>query len=439
MVATLAGEKGISSSADFSFVRQETAFDTAPLLQATNRNMLHIAPRLNRIKPSPSSMAGQKARELRTLGRDILSLTAGEPDFDTPAHVTEAAVRAMAEGQTKYTDVGGTPALKEAISNKFSLENGLNYAPGEIIVGTGAKQVVFNALMCTVAAGDEVIVPAPYWVSYPDIALLAGGVPVLVNCPAEKGFKLQAEDLERAISSKTRWLMLNSPNNPSGATYTRAELLALAEVLKRHPQVLVLSDDIYEHLIYDGVEFATIAEVAPELKSRTLTVNGVSKAYAMTGWRLGYGAGPAELIRAMEKLQSQSTSGTNSIAQAAAVAALMGPQDSVSTNRVEYQKRRDVVVAALNAIDGITCDVPDGAFYAFAQCSELFGLRTHEGKEIANSDDWILHLLDSQNLAALQGSAYGVPTHFRISFAASTDYLLEGCRRISQARNELSR
>ena len=383
-------------------------------------------------------MAGQRARELRAMGRDILSLTAGEPDFETPGHIKEAAISAMTAGQTRYTDVGGTPQLREAIAGKFLKENGLAYAPGEIIVGTGAKQVIFNALMCTVAAGDEVIVPAPYWVSYPDIALLAGGVPVFVDCSAAAGFKLQPADLERAITDKTRWLMLNSPNNPSGATYTRAELQALAEVLRRHPQVWVLTDDIYEHLIYGDIEFATMAQVAPDLKDRTLTVNGVSKAYAMTGWRIGYGAGPAALIKAMVKLQSQSTSGPNSIAQAAAVAALTGAQDTIAANRREYQARRDTVVAALNAIDGIHCDVPDGAFYVFASCSALFGLRTHKGTAIETSDDWVMHLLDSQDLAALQGSAYGVPTHFRISFAASTEQLLEGCRRIARARGELS-
>lgn len=383
-------------------------------------------------------MAGQRARELRATGRDILGLTAGEPDFETPAHIKEAAIHAMTTGQTRYTDVGGTPVLKEAIAGKFLKENGLSYASNEIIVGTGAKQVIFNALMCTVAAGDEVIVPAPYWVSYPDIALLAGGTPVFVDCPAVTGFKLQPADLERAITSKTRWLMLNSPNNPSGATYTRGELTALAEVLRRHPHVWILTDDIYEHLIYGDVTFATIAQAAPDLKDRTLTVNGVSKAYAMTGWRIGYGAGPSALIKAMVKLQSQSTSGPNSIAQAAAVAALTGPQDIIAANRREYQKRRDTVVAALNAIDGIRCAVPDGAFYIFASCSALFGLRTNKGSVIENSDDWVMHLLDSQDLAALQGSAYGVPTHFRLSFAASTEQLLEGCRRIAQARDELS-
>lgn len=399
--------------------------------------MLHIAPRLQRIKPSPSSMAGQKARELRAQGRDIVSLTAGEPDFETPQHIKEAASRAMAEGRTRYTDVGGTPELKEAVAHKFRTENGLDYRADEIIVGTGAKQVIFNALMCTVASGDEVIVPAPYWVSYPDIALLAGGVPVFVDCPAERGFKLQPADLERAITARSRWLVLNSPNNPSGATYTREELLALAEVLKRHPQVWVLTDDIYEHLVYEDRRFATIAQVAPELKERTLTVNGVSKAYAMTGWRIGYGGAPAALVKAMVKLQSQSTSGASSLGQAAAVAALTGPQDFIASNRNVFRQRRDTVVAALNAIDGIRCHAPEGAFYVFASCSALFGLRTPGGTVLRSSDDWIMHLLDAQDLAALQGSAYGVPSHFRLSFAASTEQLLEGCRRIAQARARL--
>lgn len=401
--------------------------------------MIQLASRLNRIKPSPSSMAGQRARELRAQGRDIVGLTAGEPDFETPQHIKEAATRAMAAGKTRYTDVGGTPELREAVSRKFKLENGLDYGVNEIIVGTGAKQVIFNALMCTLEAGDEVIVPAPYWVSYPDIALLADGVPVFVDCPEAKGFKLQPEGLERAITPRTRWLVLNSPNNPSGAAYTRDELVALAQVLKRHPHVWVMTDDIYEHLLYDGRAFATLAQAAPELKDRTLTINGVSKAYAMTGWRIGYGAGPAALIKAMVKLQSQSTSGASSIGQAAAVAALTGPQDFIAQNRDVFQKRRDTVVAALNEVDGLRCHAPEGAFYVFASCEGLFGLRGPGGAIIESSDDWIMHLLDAQNLAALQGSAYGVPTHFRLSFAASTEQLLEGCRRIAQAREQLGR
>jgi aspartate aminotransferase len=426
--------------AEYSFGDLPAVPETWPHRSGTNFfPMIQLASRLNRIKPSPSSMAGQRARELRAQGRDIVGLTAGEPDFETPQHIKEAATRAMAAGKTRYTDVGGTPELREAVSRKFKAENGLDYGVNEIIVGTGAKQVIFNALMGTLEAGDEVIVPAPYWVSYPDIALLADGVPVFVDCPEAKGFKLQPEDLERAITAKTRWLVLNSPNNPSGATYARAELVALAQVLNRHPHVWVMTDDIYEHLIYDGREFATLAQAAPELKDRTLTINGVSKAYAMTGWRIGYGAGPAALVKAMVKLQSQSTSGASSIGQAAAVAALAGPQDFIAVNRGVFQQRRDTVVAALNKIDGIRCHAPEGAFYVFASCEALFGLRTPGGARIATSDDWIMHLLDAQNLAALQGSAYGVPTHFRLSFAASTEHLLEGCRRIARAREQLGR
>ncbi len=383
-------------------------------------------------------MAGQRARELRAQGRDIVSLTAGEPDFDTPAFIQEAATRAMAEGRTRYTDVGGMAELKAAIVQKFQRENQLAYTDKEIVVCNGAKQVIFNALLSTVNAGDEVIIPAPYWVSYPDITMLAGGVPVFVNCPSSEGFKLQPEDLERAITGKTRWLMLNSPNNPSGATYSALELRALADVLVRHPHVWVMTDDIYEHLIYDGRAFATMAQVAPELKERTLTVNGVSKAYAMTGWRIGYGAAPTPLINAMVKLQSQSTSNASSVSQAAAMAALNGPQDFIGASRKTFQQRRDVVVQAINAIDGLQCHAPEGAFYAFISCSGLFGLRTREGHSIESSDDWVMHLLNSQNLAVLQGSAYGVPTHFRISFAADTPHLLEACRRLAQGRADLA-
>jgi aspartate aminotransferase len=399
--------------------------------------MLHIASRLNRIKPSPSSMAGQRARALRAEGRDIVGLTAGEPDFDTPEHIREAATRAMTAGQTRYTDVGGTAALREAIREKFARENGLVYNADEVIVSAGAKQIIFNAFMCTLEAGDEVIVPAPYWVSYPDIALLADGVPVIVEGRADQGFKLQPDALERAITPRTRWLVLNGPNNPSGANYSRDELVALAEVLNRHPHVWVLTDDIYEHLLYDGRRFDTIAQVAPELKDRTLTINGVSKAYAMTGWRIGYAGAPAALIKAMTKLQSQSTSNPASVSQAAALAALTGPQDFIIVNKQRFETRRNLIVDALNEIEGITCARPDGAFYVFPSCDALFGLRTPEGQVIANSDDWVMHLLNAQNLAVLQGSAYGIGAHFRISFAANEEKLLEGCRRIALARAQL--
>ncbi len=399
---------------------------------------LKIAARLHRIKPSPSSMAGQRARALRAQGRDIVSLTTGEPDFPTPPHIVEAASRAMAEGQTRYTDVGGTPALREAVAAKFLRENGLDYAADETIVCTGAKQVIFNALLCTLEAGDEVIVPAPFWVSYPDMVLLCDGTPVTVDCPAAHGFKLQPADLERAITPRTRWLVLNSPNNPSGAAYSAQELVALAEVLERHPQVWVMTDDIYEHLIYDGQPFATIAQAAPALRDRTLTVNGVSKAYAMTGWRIGYGAGPQALIKAMIKLQSQSTSGASSVGQAGALAALTGPQHFIETHRQLFQRRRDLVVAGIGAIDGLACPAPEGAFYAFASCAGLFGRRTPAGQVIATSDDWTEYLLESQNVAVLQGSAYGVPTHFRMSFATSEERLTDGIRRIGAAAASLS-
>jgi len=395
--------------------------------------MTFIAARLNRIKPSPSSMAGQRARELRAAGRDIVGLTSGEPDFDTPPNVCEAVVRAMAASKTKYTDVGGTPELKAAISDKFRRDNELAYGPNEIIVGTGGKQIIFNALMCTVEAGDEVIVPAPYWVSYPDIALLADGTPVVVTCRPEDGFKLRAEDLERAITPRTRWLVLNAPNNPSGATYTHDELRALADVLLRHPHVWVMTDDIYEHVLYDGRRFATIAQVEPALKERTLTINGVSKAYAMTGWRLGYGGAPAPLVKAMVKLQSQSTSNASSISQAAALEALSGPQDFIAGRTRIFQQRRDKVVALLNRMPGISCHRPEGAFYVFPSCAGVIGKQTPAGQVLASDNDFVLYLLEAQNLAVLQGEAYGLSPFFRISFATSMEKLEEGCRRLRLA------
>lgn len=398
---------------------------------------MRLAERLQRIKPSPSSMAGQHARQLRAQGRDIVSLTSGEPDFDTPEHIRAAAFRAMNAGQTRYTDVAGTVALREAIQAKFARENGLDYGIDEIIVSTGAKQIIFNAIMATVDTGDEVIVPAPYWVSYPDITLLANGTPVIVDTRAEDGFRLQPEALERAITPNTRWLILNGPNNPSGANYTKADLLALAEVLLRHPQVWILTDDIYEHLLYDGRVFHTLAQVAPALRARTLTLNGVSKAYAMTGWRIGYAGAPVALIKAMTKLQSQSTSNPSSVSQAAALAALTGPQDFIAQSRERFQERRDRVVEALNAVDGIRCASPEGAFYVFPACDALYGATLPDGSRLQNSEQWVLHLLNAQNLAVLQGSAYGVDTHFRISFAASVAVLEEGCRRIAQARAQL--
>ncbi len=399
--------------------------------------MIHISDRLNRIKPSPSSMAGQRVRALRAAGRDVIGLTTGEPDLDTPDHIKEAATRAMSAGDTKYTDTGGTPELKAAIKNKFRRENGLDYELDEIIVSTGAKQTIFNALMCTVEHGDEVIVPAPYWVSYPDIVRLAGGNPVFVPCAPEDGFKLQPEQLERAITPRTRWLILNSPNNPSGAVYTRAQMKALTDVLMRHAHVGVMVDDIYEHLRYDGREFATPVQIEPALRERALTINGVSKAYAMTGWRIGYAGGPAALIKNMTKLQSQSTSSPSAIGQAAAVEALSGPQDFVAASRELFQGRRDKVVGWLNEAPGVSCHLPEGAFYVFASCADAIGRKTPGGIVIQNDADFVLHLLESQNIAVIQGDAYGMSPCFRISYAESEVVLAEGCRRIRLACEEL--
>jgi aspartate aminotransferase len=399
--------------------------------------MSFVADRLNRIKPSPSSMATQRARALKAAGHDVVGLTAGEPDFDTPPNVVEAVVRAMAASKTKYTDIGGTPELKAAVCAKFLRENQLSYSTSEVIVGTGGKQVIFNALMATVQKGVEVIVPAPFYVSYPDIVLLAGGTPVPVMCPPEKGFKLQPEDLERAITPRTRWLVLNAPNNPSGAVYSRQELRALADVLIRHPHVWVLSDDIYEHVLFDGREFCTMAQVAPELKERTLTVNGVSKAYAMTGWRIGYCGAPAELIKAITKLQSQSTSNPSSIGQAAALEALTGPQGFIAERTKIFQDRRDAVVAQLNAIPGVTCHSPEGAFYVFPSCAGLLGKKAPDGRVIKTDEDFVLYLLDAEKLAGVHGAAYGCAPFFRFSFATSMAVLDEGCARLKRACERL--
>ena len=400
--------------------------------------MSFIADRMNRIKPSPSSMATQRSRALKAAGHDVVGLTAGEPDFDTPPNVIEAVARAMAASKTKYTDIGGTPELKAAVRDKFKRENQLEYSTAEVIVGTGGKQVIFNALMATVQKGVEVIVPAPFYVSYPDIVLLAGGTPVPVTCPPEKGFKLQPEDLEKAITPRTRWLILNAPNNPSGAVYSRQELRALADVLLRYPQVWVLSDDIYEHVLFDGREFCTMAQVAPELKERTLTVNGVSKAYAMTGWRIGYCVGPLELIKAITKLQSQSTSNPSSIGQAAALEALTGPQGFIAERTKIFQDRRDSVVAQLNAIPGITCHLPEGAFYVFPSCAGMIGKKTPSGQIIQTDEDFVLYLLDSEKLAGVHGAAYGSTPFFRFSFATSIAVLDEGCARLKRACGQLT-
>jgi aspartate aminotransferase len=389
--------------------------------------------RVGRITVSPSNAGAQRVRELRALGRDIIGLTIGEPDFETPSHVKQAATEAMAREETKYTNVDGTPELKEAIRAKFKRENGLEYAPEQILAGNGGKQVIYNAIMATVSARDEVIIPAPYWVSYLDIPLLADGTPVPVVCRPEDGFKLTPGALEAAITPRTKWLVLNSPCNPTGAVYSRAELKALAEVLRRHPRVWVIADDIYEHLVFDGVEFATIAQVEPALYDRTLTVNGVAKTYAMTGWRIGYGGGPVELIRNMKKVQSQSTTCPSSIGQAAAVRALNGPQDFVPGRAQAFQERRDRVLELLREAPGIECFRPQGAFYIFANCAGTLGKQTPQGVTLEAERDTVDYLLDTGGVAVVVGAAYGLSPYFRMSIAASMDELTEACQRIRRA------
>jgi aspartate aminotransferase len=395
--------------------------------------MAFIADRLQRIKPSATIFIANKAMALKAEGRDVIGLAQGEPDFDTPANIKEAAKRAIDRGETKYTQVDGTPALKAAVAAKFKRENGLDYAPNQISVGTGGKQVLFNALMATVNPGDEVIVPAPYWVSYPDIVLLCDGTPIPVPCPQNNGFKLRPEDLEAAITRKTKWLLLNSPSNPTGAAYTVDELKAVAAVLLRHPDVFVLADDIYEHLVYDDFVFASLAQVEPRLYGRTLTLNGVSKSYCMTGWRIGFGGGPTELIKAMAALQSQSTTNPSSISQAAAVEALNGPQDFIPRNTAVFKQRRDLVVALLNRCKGLHCPTPEGAFYVYPSCAGAVGKRTPEGKVIETDIDFCTYLLEAAGVAVVPGTAFGLTPHFRISYATSTEELTEACTRIARA------
>ncbi len=389
--------------------------------------------RLARIKPSPTIAVTQKARELQAAGRDVIGLGAGEPDFDTPDNIKEAAYRAIREGQTKYTAVDGTPELKAAIRAKFKRENGLDYALDQITVSNGGKQVLYNAFMATLNPGDEVIVPAPYWVSYPDMAVLAEGTPVFVECPQADGFKLRPEGLERAITARTKWLVLNSPSNPTGAAYTADELKALAAVLRRHPHVLIMVDDMYEHLAYDGFAFTTIAQVAPDLYDRTLTVNGVSKSYAMTGWRIGYAGGPKALIKAMGAMQSQTTSNPSSVSQAAAVEALNGPQDFIRERALVFKDRRDLVVSMLNQASGITCHRPEGAFYVYPSCAGTIGKTTPGGQVLKTDDDFATYLLESEGVAVVQGAAFGLSPFFRISYATSTTLLEDACARIQRA------
>ncbi len=395
--------------------------------------MPFIADRLSLIKPSPTIAISTKARELKAAGRDVIGLAAGEPDFDTPDHIKAAAKAAMDRGETKYTAVAGTPELRQAIVDKFKRDNDLTYTPEQISVGCGGKQNIYNALMATLNPGDEVIIPAPYWVSYPDITLLAEGKPVFVDCPAEAGFKMRPEDLEAAITPRTKWLILNSPSNPTGAGYTRDDIKALTDVLLRHPHVWVMTDDMYEYLVYDDFEFFTAAQVEPALFDRTLTLNGVSKAYCMTGWRVGYAAGPDELIKAMNKIQSQSTTHTASISQAAAVAALNGPTDFIAANNAVFVERRDLVVGMLNEAEGITCPTPDGAFYVYPSCAGMIGKKTPDGKVLETDGDVVTYLLDSEGVATVHGEAFGLSPHFRVSYATSTELLKEACRRIQRA------
>jgi aspartate aminotransferase len=394
--------------------------------------MAFLADSLARIKPSATMAVTNKARELKAAGRDVIGLGAGEPDFDTPDNIKQAAIQAIRDGKTKYTNVDGIPELKAAIVAKFKRENNLTYAANQITVGTGGKQVLYNALMATLNVGDEVVIPAPYWVSYPEIVALAGATPVEIVGPQSQGFKIGPDQLEAAITPKTKWLILNSPSNPTGAGYTRAELQALADVLLRHPQVWIMTDDMYEHLVFDGFEFATIAEVEPKLYDRTLTVNGVSKAYAMTGWRIGYAGGPVELIKAIGTIQSQSTSNPSSISQWAAVEALNGPQDYIPENAEIFRKRRDLVVSMLNQANGIVCPNPEGAFYVFPSCAGTIGKTTAGGVTLKTDEDFVTALLEEEGVAVVQGSAFGLAPYFRISYATSTEALEEACTRIQR-------
>ncbi|WP_420564347.1 pyridoxal phosphate-dependent aminotransferase [Thalassobaculum sp.] len=397
-----------------------------------------LAERLSRVKPSPTIAVSTKAMELKAAGHDVIGLGAGEPDFDTPQHIRDAAKAAIDKGLTRYTAVGGTPELKDAIALKFKRDNGLEYARNQIVVGTGGKQVLYNAFMATLDPGDEVIIPAPYWVSYPDMAILAEGKPVFIDCPQEQGFKLQPEDLEKAITPKTKWIVLNSPSNPTGAGYTWDDMKKITDVLMKHPHVWVMTDDMYEHLVYDDFKFCTPAQVEPGLYDRTLTVNGVSKAYCMTGWRIGFAGGPAPLIKAMTDIQSQSTSNPCSVSQAASVVALTGDHGFIAENNKVFKERRDLVVSMLNQAAGINCPTPEGAFYVYPSIKGCIGKKTPDGKVIENDSDFVTALLESEGVAAVQGEAFGLSPHFRISYATSTKLLEEACERIQRFCGSLS-
>ncbi len=394
--------------------------------------MSFIAESLSRVKPSPTIAVSTKARELKAAGKDVIGLGAGEPDFDTPDNIKQAAIDAIQRGETKYTAVDGIPELKKAICDKFKRENELEYTPAQVTVGTGGKQVLYNAFLATLNEGDEVIIPTPYWVSYPDIVLLGGGTPVFAEATIETKFKLTAETLEAAITPKTKWVLLNSPSNPSGAAYSADELKALTDVLMRHPDVWVMTDDMYEHLVYDGFKFVTPAQVEPGLKDRTLTVNGVSKAYAMTGWRIGYAAGPEVLIKAMAKIQSQSTSNPSSVSQWAAVEALNGVQDFLSVRADAFKERRDLVVSMLNAAEGLECVTPEGAFYVYPSIAGCIGKTSAAGKVINNDEDFVTALLEEEGVAVVHGEAFGLSPNFRASYATSKDALEEACTRIQR-------
>ncbi|MDA7606706.1 pyridoxal phosphate-dependent aminotransferase [Pelagibacteraceae bacterium] len=389
-----------------------------------------VSNNLKRIKPSPTLAVTQKARELKAAGKDVISLGAGEPDFDTPDNIKQAAIKAINDGDTKYTAVDGTPALKDAIIKKFKRENNLDYQAEQITVGAGGKHVIYNAMVATLNEGDEVVIPAPYWVSYPDIVLLAGGSPIILECNEKQGFKIKPSELEKVITKKTKWIILNSPSNPTGACYSENDIREIGKILIKHPHVYILSDDIYEHVAYEGFKFFTIAQIT-ELKERVLTMNGVSKAYSMTGWRIGYAAGPKEIIKAIAKIQSQSTTNPSSISQAAAVEALNGTQDFIKERATSFQERRNFVVKALNSINGIECLNPDGAFYVFPSCKGLIGKKDNIGKELKTDSDFVQSLLENSGVAVVQGSAFGLEGFFRISYATSMKNLQKALEKIS--------
>ena len=396
-----------------------------------------LADRLYRIKPSPTVAVTAKANELKAAGHDVIGLGAGEPDFNTPEHIKQAAIKAMADNKTRYTAVDGIAELKQAICDKFKKDNNISCTPDMITVGTGGKQVLYNALMASINPGDEVIIPAPFWVSYPDMVLLAEGTPVIVECGQNKNFKITADALENAITDKTKWVILNSPSNPTGVGYTKTDLEALAEVLRKYPHVNVMTDDMYEYLVYDDFKFTTMVEIAPDLQDRTLTCNGVSKAYCMTGWRIGYATGPKPLIKGIAKIQSQSTTNPNTIAQYAALAALNGPVDFLADNNAAFVRRRNFVVSRLNSIDGLQCSMPDGAFYVYPSCAGVIGKKTPDGTLIETDSDYVTYLLEAAGVACVQGTAFGLSPYFRISYATSDTLLDDALNRIERATIKL--